>query len=312
MLQGPHKLRSGLPPLHALRAFESVGRTGSAKDAALELCITQSAISHQLRQLEDALGIKLFERRGRSLSLTLAGREYFVAVAQALALVRDRTETLIENEQQDTVTVASLPSFAIHWLIPRLSEFFSKHSRVNVNLRYTLMGESAPNDAADLRIRYGSGTWEGYMSQQILGGSLIVVCTPEYLKRHGQVRETTDLRRHQLIHDQNLSCWRQWFASQGLTDFPLSHELVLHDQHMAIAATLHGQGIGLCRSTLIADDLAKGRLVRLFEHSTDGENGYHVCWREEIRLSSAAKAFRRWLVAQSKACSSEVSYSSGD
>lgn len=299
-----------LPPLHALRAFEAVGRLGTVRDAASELFVTQSAISHQLRQLEITLGAKLFERRGRSLSLTAAGREYFSAVAQALTLIRDRTTTLMKNRERDTVTISTLPSLGIHWLIPRLSRFRKKRPTVNVHVKYSLIGDAPPNDAADFRIRYGDGQWPEYECRRLLQTSLIAVCSPDYLARNGTVQEPADLRNHELIHDENLHYWQLWLEKANVPELELGTELILQDQHMVIAAALAGQGVALCRAVLVQPDLADGRLVKLFEHAIDGENGYYVCWRDDIPLSPAAKLFRTWL--SEEASGSEIVLATSD
>ncbi|SAL37395.1 LysR family transcriptional regulator [Caballeronia udeis] len=285
-----------LPPLHALRAFEAVGRLGAVKDAALELFVTQSAISHQLRQLETTLGVKLFERRGRSLALTSAGREYFSAVVQALALIRDRTTSLINNRERDTVTVSTLPSFGINWLIPRLALFRTKRPGINVHLKYFIMGDAPPNDAADLRVRYGDGNWLGYECRKLLQTSLVVVCNPNYIKGEKPIQNAEDLRKFVLIHDENLNYWRTWFREMDVENEYLGAELIFQDQHMVISAALAGQGIALCRSALIAPDIAEGRLIKLFDHTIDEENSYYLCWRDDFPLSPAAKLFRDWLL----------------
>jgi LysR family glycine cleavage system transcriptional activator len=285
-----------LPPLHALRAFEAVGRLGAVKDAALELFVTQSAISHQLRQLETTLGVKLFERRGRSLVLTSAGREYFSAVVQALALIRDRTTSLINNRDRDTVTISTLPSFGINWLIPRLALFRTKRPSVNVHLKYFIMGDAPPNDVADLRVRYGDGHWLGYECTKLLQTSLIVVCNPDYLKGSKLVRNPEDLMKFVLIHDESLNYWKTWFSEMNVENGYLGAELIFQDQHMVIAAALAGQGIALCRSALVESDLLEGRLIKLFDHTIDEENSYYLCWRDDFPLSPAAKQFRDWLL----------------
>jgi LysR family transcriptional regulator, glycine cleavage system transcriptional activator len=287
-----------LPPLHALRAFEAVGRLGAVKDAADELFVTQSAISHQLRQLETTLGLKLFERRGRTLTLTAAGREYFSAVCQALTLIRDRTVTLMNNSERDTVTISTLPSLGIHWLIPRLSQFRKKRPSINIHLRYFLMGDAPPADAADLRIRYGDGHWSDYDYRPLFKASLIAVCSPDYLALNGPIDNPGSLRNHALVHDENLHYWQTWLDEMNVKDFDPGTELILQDQHMVIAAALAGQGIALCRSILIEPDLAAGRLVALFNHTIDSQNSYYVCWRDDFPLSPAAKLFRNWLIEE--------------
>jgi LysR family glycine cleavage system transcriptional activator len=208
---------------------------------------------------------------------------------------------LVNNCERDTVTISTLPSLGINWLIPRLGDFRRKRPKINVHLKYFIMGDAPPSDAADLRLRYGDGQWLDYECRQLFQSSLVVVCTPEYLARNGPVRRPEDLRKYVLIHDESLNYWRTWFGEMNVQEADLGTELILQDQHMVIAAALCGQGIALCRSALIAPDLAAGRLTILFDHTIDSQNGYYLCWREDLALSPAAKLFRNWLLEEAAA-----------
>ncbi|WP_413875629.1 LysR substrate-binding domain-containing protein [Albidovulum sp.] len=290
-------LINNLPPLRAIQAFEAVGRGGSLAAAARELNVTQSAISHQINHLEKLLGLKLFERRGRSLALTAAGLDYYTAAAQALILLRDRTMALTSSQGRSTVNVTTVPSIGLRWLIPQLHDFRKRRANIDVHIRYVIMGQAT---AADLRILYGDGRWPEYDAERFLEASLIPVCSPEYLRKAGKIVEPCDLRGHLLIHDDNTQFWKQWLQDMGVTDFDPGTELVLQDQHMVIAAVLSGYGVALCREVFVKEDLRRGSLRKLFDHSVDDTSGYYVCARKDIPLTASASVFKRWLISHAR------------
>jgi LysR family glycine cleavage system transcriptional activator len=292
-----------LPPLNALRAFEAAARHLSFVDAADELAVTPAAVSHQVKALEGHLGVTLFERLPRSLLLTEQGRilapqltRGFDRLAEAVARVR-------VDDVQTVLSVTVLPSFAVRWLLPRLAGF----RRLNPGLEIEVHAQHHPVDfrreRVDVALRYGRGGWAGLHAERFLDDEVFPVCSPRLLEGPRPLLRPEDLRHHTLIHDvltgddEPWVTWQHWLLHFGLDDVDHRRGPRYSDSHMMLEAAAAGEGVALGRSSIMADDLASGRLVRPFPDSQVADYAYHFLCRTDAIDRPAVRAFRDWLIA---------------
>lgn len=286
-----------LPPLGALRAFEAAARHLNFTVAAGELHVTQAAISHQVRQLEQWLGLKLFERRGHALTITEAGRGYLAEITVALDRIASATAR-VRQGIEGPLRITVLPSFAACWLVPRLDAFRAQHPEIDLKLTTSTQLWDGIDDRFDVGIRSGLGRWPGLTAELIARESLSPVCAPSLATGSPPLREPGDLRHARLLHDVPRDAWRTWCERAGLTDIDVDTGLAFDDAGLVLQAALQGQGVALGRLTLAERDLREGRLVRPFDLAVPNDYSYwFVCPRAKAERADVA-AFRAWLLAQ--------------
>lgn len=287
-----------LPPLSALRTFEVVARHGSFTRAAQELCVTQTAVSHQIRQLEETLEVALFLRHPRRVELTAEGQAWASALHPIFSALYEANRTLRMRDpnERPVVSVTVVPSFATCWLVPRLGEFMLAHPTIDLHL-------SASRELIDLRlqkfdvaIRYGRGRYPGTVTEKLMDDAWIPVATPDLLKQE-KLRRPADLTRSrtQLIRDDEGS-WNTWFESHALNTVEAKWGPVLTDSSMIVDAVVRGQGVGLLRQSLVHDAMANGKIVRLFPRIAPMPSAwsyYIVCPKRRPRRE--AMLFCEWL-----------------
>ncbi len=284
------------PPLTAVRAFEAVARLGSASAAAAELAVSPSAISHQLKLLEDFVQLQLTQRQGRGLTLTEAGREYFRAVRTAFTVLRGATGQLREGHGSTQVQLSVIPLFASGWLFGHLQAFLDLHPDIDLDVSYA-NHRNYFSDSAALSVRFGTGLWKDYEVTRIFSGACASYCSPAFLERHPECRASaTKLVNFPLIHDQDRSAWNQWMAALN-APAQLRGGLLVEDGNLATMAALDGLGIALLRPPLVERHVREGRLVRLFEHEVHDDRAYYLCFRSDQPLSDAELRLRDWIVA---------------
>ncbi len=290
-----------LPPLNALRAFESAGRHLSFTRAAAELNVTQAAVSHQIKALEERLGVTLFKRQNRRLLLTDAGQAYLPSVRDTFEGLARATERLLARDRGGALTASVLPSFAAKWLVPRLGRFRAAHPDIDVRLSTDLsLSDFARNDV-DVGIRYGQGGYPGLESVRLMTEELFPVCSPALLRGDKPLRKPSDLQFHTLLHDDFQVDWRLWLTAAGVKGIDPARGPTFTDSSMVIQAAVEGQGVALARSVLSASDLAAGRLVKPFEVSMPASWAYYLVYPPATRDSPKIAAFRTWLLAEAQA-----------
>lgn len=285
-----------LPPLGALRAFEAAARHLSFTRAAAELCVTQAAISHQVRQLEDWLGLKLFARRGHALTLTAEGGSYLSELTHLFDGLAEATARL-SGRSQDTLRITALPSFASRWLLPRLGGFRAQHPEIELKLTTSTTLWAHTDDSFDIGIRSGLGRWPGLKADLIAREYLSPVCTPALRE---SLAAPTDLHHATLLHDEPKSAWRAWFEHAGVTPPRRMSGVVFNDAGMVLQAAVEGQGVALGRLLLAADDLAAGRLVQPFDVSMPNDFSYWLVYPRASAGRPEVAAFRAWLLAEAR------------
>ncbi|TFI59849.1 LysR family transcriptional regulator [Sphingomonas parva] len=255
------------PPLPILRTFEAAARHGSFARAASELNVTPAAVSQQMRLLEQRLGVKLFSRRARGLTVTSAGRDYAAKVAGALAQIEAATRALGSSDRAGILQVATFASFATFWLLPRLAAFRNSFPEIDLRLSLSLQLASLSDGATDVAIRFGSGVYEDGRAAILMEESAVAVCSPSLLAGRAIARRPDDLAGLPLIRDAGLIAdesalqWRTWIGEQEAR-----HRFVnMPDGMMSLQAALLGQGVALTRRSLAADLIREGRLVRLLD-----------------------------------------------
>jgi DNA-binding transcriptional LysR family regulator len=287
-----------LPSLNALRCFEAAARSGSFSRAAEELNVTQSAVSHQVRQLEDWFGLTLFDRQGRQTIPTAKGQELARSLAEAFDIMAAACRRLQQNEHGPALTIAALPSFATIWLIPRLSQFFREHPEVSVKVVYAFAGQKLDFDEIDIAVLWGPpGEWEGFRATKLLPGATAPICNPIFLDREGPFDVPQAILGKPLLHDDDRLDWQNWMRRAGLKHAGPAPGPIFQDFNLLRAATLAGQGIALCPLSLIADDLTSGRLVQLFDTAIKEDHAYTIIEPAsgKGRRSEALELFKHWL-----------------
>ncbi len=251
---------SGFPPIASLRSLEAVARLGSVTRAAKELCVTHSAISQQIKQLEELIGVKLFIRHGRGLQINEAGRLYALHIRDALNRIGDATRLVQVNPRRSELTIATVPSFGSHWLTPRLERFRQRHPHITLRLTVSLTVNDIAEHPSDIVIRMGSGDWQGVNSRYLFGDELIVVASPTF--NGGRLPATPEeVAESQIIFSSE--SWKTWCSSAGLDDEILPTGLCINDSNLVLEAVRRGQGIALERRSLVQDALLRGELVQV-------------------------------------------------
>jgi len=286
-----------LPPLNAVRAFEAAARHLSFTKAAQELSVTQAAVSHQVKALEERLGVRLFQRRHRSLLLTVEGQRYFPEVQRAFELLRDATARIAREESKGVFTLSTISSFAARWLVPRLGKFVAAHPDIDLRLATSQRLTDFAREQVDAAIRYGAGDYPGLAATLLMTEELYPVCSPDLIARL-PLRKPEDLRHHTLLHDDGVEEWAQWLAAADVTGVNNDQGHWYRDSSLLLQAAIAGQGVALGRSVLAAEEIAAGRLVRPFDWSLPSTNAYYfVCPKSSMHRGKVV-AFREWLLAE--------------
>jgi LysR family glycine cleavage system transcriptional activator len=293
-----------LPPLNSLRAFEAAARHLSFTKAAEELHVTPAAISHQIKALEEQLGVPLFRRLTRALRLTQAGQAALPPMRDGFDSLADAVDLLRAHENSGAITVSIDPSFAAKWLVPRLDRFRAALPDLDVRLDATDKLTDFQRDNVDLAIRYGSGNYPGLEVERLLSEEIFPVCSPKLLEGPAPLAQPSDLRHHTLIHlewdSENVTApnWRMWLLAAGIHDIDFTRGPVFSMTTLALQAAIEGQGVALASSFLVADDLAAGRLVVPFDLSVCDplDFAYHVVVPKRTADLPKVVAFKTWLL----------------
>lgn len=291
-----------LPPLATLRAFEAAARHLSFKQAAAELAVTPTAISHQIRLLEETLGRRLFERRARRVVLTATGQVLYPALRDGLDTMARAVDAVRAKRSDRAVTLTATMTFTSKWLVPRVAAFRSRHPGIGLRVLASNDPVELRSGAADIAVRYGRGPYPGYRSEPLFQSRFALVCSP-----HLGLRNPADIRRQTVIHfqwrhvDSDTPLWPSWCAKAALPYGPEA-ELTFSDETHALQAAAAGQGVVLANLAFVADELASGALVVPFGPFLAG----HGFWtltpdRDAAEADEDAAAVRTWLVTEAAA-----------
>jgi len=278
--------------MQTLRAFEAAARHESYSAAAAELGLTHGAISHRIRELENQLGVSLFRRTGRTMSPTREAVTLLAQVREGLSVLQRALPDPVKAHAGRLV-LSVHPSLATHWLVPRIGGFLRAQPNVGMEIRSTAdLGEFL-GQGVDIAIRYGAGNWPNTVGERMSGEVLFPVCTPTYRDAH-RIRSPADLRRCTLLRH-GWQPWLPWLKAANLRLSEPTTGLKLSDTGILLEAAAAGEGVALVRSLFALDDIASGRLVRLFDIAIEDSYAYYVTWHQGVPLSRAGEAFRAWL-----------------
>jgi len=291
-------MRPRLPPLNALKAFEAAARHESFTRAAEELCVTQGAVSHQVKALEVELAVKLFNRERQRLIITEAGRDYLTVVRDALDRIAIGTERLLQRQSAGVLTISTSPDFAAKWLVHRLGHFAEAHSGIDLRVSATLHHVDFAREEVDLAVRHGDGNWPGLETVRLSAEQLFAVCSPKLLSGRRRLGRPADILKFPLIHLDSRADWTNWLQGTGITDAEVIHGPVLNRASMVIDAAINGQGVALARTTLAAWDIINGRLVRPFPESIPVSRTYWIVCPKATAALPKIMTFRDRLLAE--------------
>lgn len=295
------------PGIRSLRTFEAAGRHLNFTRAAEEVGLTPAAVSHQIKELEDQLGLGLFVRTSRSIQLTPAGALLLEAAAESLGLLHRatvRARRLARTSKQ--LRVSLTPRFATHWLLPRLPKFRALHPGLKLSFDVSDELRDFAVDDIDLAIRFGSGRYPGLLAERLFDTQIVPVCCPSLLSEGPPLREPHDLLAHTLCH---VVCetegaawpdWSRWMAAAGVADFDASGCVTFEDTSHVVQAVLEGGAVGLVDHAMVARELEQGLLVQPFELGVQVAEGYayNLVYPQASADDPRVRAFREWILEE--------------
>jgi DNA-binding transcriptional LysR family regulator len=288
-----------LPPLTALRAFEMTARQQSVRRAADALNVTPSAVSHQLRSLENALGVTLLRHVNRRLVLTEAGQLLLPGLQDGFARIEAALAALDARRQTGTLTVSMLSTFAVQWFIPRLPRFQKAHAEVEVRVSTGQRYVDLLREGIDAAIRWGDGRWPGLRCDRLMGETMVPVCSPALLKGGAPLARPGDLANHTLLQTEaRPNDWGHWLAEAGIADLAPAHGMVFETTAFAVEAALTGAGVAIAAREVVADALAQGRLAAPFDTAYVRPGAYWLVCTEAGADEPKIAALRDWLLAE--------------
>lgn len=286
--------RRFLPPMAVLAAFESAARLQSFTAAADELHLTQSAVSRQIRSLEELLGAELFVRQRQTVRLTVAGQAYAAEVRRALQAIAAATLGFRANPQGGTLNLAILPTFGTRWLAPRLPKFLAAHPGITINLTTRLAPFDFKVDPLDAAIHYGTPEWPGAKLDFLMQETVVPACSPALKARH-RLSAPEHLLRAPLVHlVSRPDAWERWLRTAGVV-FADVHGMLVDQFAVATQAAMAGMGVALLPAFLVEDELARGDLVAAVDGPLQSTDSYYLAWPAEREDYPPLQAFRGWI-----------------
>lgn len=288
----------GLPSLNFLHTFESVARHLSFTNAAKELFVTQAAVSHQIKALEDYLGVKLFYREKRKVFLSDEGQKLLPSVVSGLQGIADSLENIRNYDSEDTIVVGVGSSFSANWLVHRLGAFYQKFPEINLHLKIFNNESDFSSGGTDMAVVWGIGDWQGLMCEKLMVVEFTPVCSPELIKKTHPLKTPEDLIHYPLLDDPDYDIWQQWLEEAGIPERKYKRRTVIRDANVVIHSTLEGHGIALCAVGIVQEYLDSGRLIRPFDHSITGGGFYYLVFPEKALRKPPVRLFKTWLVQE--------------
>jgi LysR family glycine cleavage system transcriptional activator len=287
-----------LPPFAALRAFHAAAVHGRFRDAAASLGVTESAISHQVRRLEDFLRTALFDRSGPGVRLTAAGRRYLEQIDPAIRQIQAATDAMLRPTGRDVVRLTLPPSLAATWLIPQLSAFERAHPEVDLQLVPTTRVVDLKRDQVDLAIRHGKGAWVGLEATFLLAEAALPVCAPGYLTLEPDGDPLAALHRARLIVNTRFPDeWEEWARARGMAPPALTGAIELEGMEEALLIAESGHGLAIGRRPVVDDRLTRGTLIAPFGAGDPTGAAYYLCRPTDVPPTAVARRLERWLRA---------------
>ena len=299
-----------IPPLNPLRTFEVAARHLSFTRAAEELFVTAAAVSHQIKTLEESLGVVLFVRQRKSLELTKAGEAYLPGIQRAFKQMAEATHQLHLRGNPSILRINVPPTFAVKWLIPRLVRFLKAHPAIDVKVSTSAQSVDFDREGFDLAVRYGRGVYPGLRAELCLPVEVFPVCSPALLQGEHRLRVPADLKHHTLLHDDSTYTdvsnpnWAMWLNHAGVEGVDATRGPSFSPSHLVINAAIDGLGVALAKRNWVEKDIEEGRLVRPFDISLPVEFSYFLVYPESRADDQMIATFVDWVrgeVAKDKA-----------
>jgi LysR family glycine cleavage system transcriptional activator len=310
-----------LPPLNALRVFEAAARHLSFKDAANELSITQAAVSHQIKSLEEYLGVELFRRAGRGVQLTEAARACLPRLREGFDALAAAVETIRERAAESDLLITAPPVFTARWLMPRLADFSRREPKIELRVFASskmvdagaldspslVSGLDLRDDVSGVEIHLGAGNYPGYRADRLFGVSMTVVASPQLVAGDPPIRKPEDLARHPLLHDDAMdlvaggNAWQRWLQTAGVADkVDAGHGPHFSSNILSLEAASQKLGVALALRPMVDYDIASMRLAAPFDIEMKPLSAYFLVCPEVIADRPAVAAFRAWLLEQAE------------
>jgi LysR family glycine cleavage system transcriptional activator len=292
------------PPLNSLRAFEAAARWLSFTKASEELSVTPAAVSQQIRQLEDYLGITLFHRMTRAIKLTEEARAVLPLMTEGFDKLAEAIERLTQQQETGLLTVSTAPTFAAKWLLQRLPDFSDKYPDIDLRLDASLVPREFDRDGIDISIRLSQGDYPGLHVSRVFGEEFSPVCSPKLLTDAKPLQSPEDLKNHRLLHVDwgylrtSMPDWRVWIEAAGIEDINLDHGPHFTIESLAIESAINGNGVAMVSHHAVAEDLKAGRLVRPFDLAIQADFSYWLVCPHEYLRRAKVRAFCDWLLGE--------------
>ena len=284
-----------LPPLNSLKAFESAARFLSFTKAADELFVTQAAISHQIKLLEDFLGVALFKRKNRALELTDFGKAYYADITKILHRLVEATDKLLALKNDKHLTISVPQTFGIQWLVPRLSEFNKLYPDIEVRLKGVDQDEGLLSQDIDVAIYYGKGNWDNLQVDPLVEEDLLILASPKLLAQK-PIHQPQDLKQHTLLHIHTRDNWQHMANSLALEELNIQQGPIFSHTFMALQAAIHEQGIVLANRLLAQQELDNGNLQPVFDPHLRDPKSFYVVNHLDNSNDERIVAFRSWII----------------
>ena len=286
------------PSLNFLKTFESVARHLSFTLAAKELFITQAAVSHQIKVLEDYLGAKLFLRENRKVYLTSEGQKLLPSVVSGLHGISDSLESIRNYEKEDTLVVGVGSSFSANWLVHHLGKFYQSYPDINLHLKISNDDPEFEIDGTDLAVVWGQGKWSNYMFEQLMEVEFTPVCSPNLLKESYPLTTPEDLIHYPLLDVEGYDVWKEWLEKAGIPEKKYRRRTIIRDSNVLIHSALNAHGIALSAVGIVQEYLDSGMLLRPFELSITAGGYFYLVYPEKSLRKPLVNIFKEWLVEE--------------
>jgi len=291
-----------LPPMNAVRTFECAARHLSFSLAADELHVTPSAVSHQVKGLEDFLGVKLFRRQTRQISLTPEASQFLMGIQRGLLEISEATEQLLNNSQENLL-LSVAPAFASGWLIPKLHGYYEMYPDTEVQIITSLKLVDFKNTNVHMAVRYGHGDWEGLDSDWIVEDELVPICSPGRYEKD-QPSGPHDLKDQILLHARRKhDDWPNWFSVVGVEVNRAILGPEFQNTPLMVEAAVAGLGYGITNRNFIQHEIESGRLMIPFDIESQSGSAYYLVYPKEVALSDKLSRFRDWIISQAESLS---------
>lgn len=289
-----------LPPLNALKAFESAARHLNFTKAAEDLFVTQAAVSHQIKLLEDFLGVSLFHRRNRLLELTELGAQYFYEIQLLLEQISLATDKVRQQSCRQILTISVPQTFGMHWLVPRLADFHEKYPEVEVRIKGVDQDEGLLGKETDVAIYYGKGDWSDLEAIRLTESRIVILASPEYLSQNS-IHTPADLVDKHLLHSSTYNKWKKMVEHLNLQDkVDAETGSIFSHTFMVLQAAMHQQGIAIANQILAQHEIDKGTLIEPFPTSLFDEKSFYVVYSSQSKQVPKVQYFVEWIQQKMK------------